>query len=140
MNALSRIESIDPLFPDVFRRFGRMPMFREPSELEIRIDVTENDKTYDVRAEIPGARKEDIRVSVDGNFVSITAEVRRDKEEGDKAGRVLTRETFVGSATRGFTLGHDIDAAGVKAKLENGVLKLALPKRAGLASRYVAIE
>jgi HSP20 family protein len=106
---------------------------------DIRIDVTENDKDYSVRAEIPGAKKEDIRVSVDGNFVSIAAEVRKEKEE-KSGGRVLVRETYYGSASRGFSLAHEIDAQKVVAKLEDGVLKLTLPKREGSASRSITVQ
>ena len=89
-------------------------------------------------AEIPGARKEDIRVTIDGNFVSIAAEVRREKEE--KSGRSLVRETCIGSASRGFSLAHEIDNKAVVAKLQDGVLKLTLPKRDSVGARTVAIE
>ncbi|CAG1017856.1 partial Spore protein SP21, partial [Burkholderiaceae bacterium] len=98
-----------------------------------------NDKDYQVRAEIPGAKKEDIRVTVDGNFVSISAEVRKEKEE-KSGGRVLLKETYFGSASRGFSLAHEVDAKAVVAKLEDGVLKLTLPKRQGAGARTVAIE
>ena len=70
MNALTRLERLDEFMPDFFRRLSR-PLASADGPGEIRIDVTENDKDYQVRAEIPGAKKEDIRVSVDGNFVSI---------------------------------------------------------------------
>ena len=141
MNTLARLDSIDQLFPELFRRFGRPSLFRDSADLEIRVDVTEHDKAYEVRADIPGARKEDIRISVEGNFVSIAAEVRREKEEKDRTGgRVLMKETFVGSASRGFSLAHEVDEKGVVAKLENGVLKLTLPKRDGANARQIAIE
>ena len=141
MNALTRLDSLEQMFPELLRRFGRPSLFRENPDVEIRVDVTEQDKAYEVRAEIPGARKEDIRVRVDGNFVSIAAEVRREKEEKDRSGgRVLLKETFVGSASRGFSLGHEVDEKGVIAKLENGVLKLTLPKRDGASARNIAIE
>jgi len=106
---------------------------------EIRIDVTEKEKSYEVRAEIPGAKKEDIRVKVEGNFVSISAEVRKDKEE-KSAGRVVLKETYYGSASRGFSLAHEIDAKAVVAKLEDGVLKLTLPKREGSSSKIIEIQ
>ncbi len=141
MNALARIDPIDQLLPDLFRRFGRPSLFRDTPDVEIRIDVTEHDKAYEVRAEIPGVLKEDISVSVDGNFVSISAEVRKEKEDKDKAGgRVLMKETFVGSASRGFSLGHEVDEKAVVAKLENGVLKLTLPKREGASGSKIRIQ
>jgi HSP20 family protein len=139
MNALTRIDSFDQLFPEFFRRFGRPSLLREDASVDIRLDVTEHDKEYEVRAEIPGARKEDIRVTVDGNFVSIAAEVRKEKEE-KSGGRVLVKETFVGSASRGFSLAHEIDSKAVVAKLDNGVLKLTLPKRDSVSGRTIAVQ
>jgi HSP20 family protein len=81
MSALLRRDRLDDLFPEFFRRLARPLEFPEDAPASIRIDVTENDKDYQVRAEMPGAKKEDIRVTVDGNFVSVSAEVKREKEE-----------------------------------------------------------
>jgi HSP20 family protein len=139
MNALTRLDRMDDLFQEFVRRFARPVAWAEASPAEIKLDVTENDKDYQVRAEIPGAKKEDIRVQVDGNFVSISAEVKREKEE-KSGGRVLLKETYYGSASRGFSLAHEIDDKAVSAKLEDGVLKLTLPKRAGSGARPIAIQ
>lgn len=139
MTALTRIDRMDDLFQEFFRRFARPVALTDAVPTEIRIDVTENDKDYQVRAEIPGAKKEDIRVNVDGNFVSISAEVRKEKEE-KSGGRVLLKETYHGSASRGFSLAHEIDDKAVVAKLEDGVLKLTLPKREGSGARPIAIQ
>lgn len=139
MTALTRIDRMDDLFQEFFRRFARPVALTDAVPAEIRIDVTENDKDYQVRAEIPGAKKEDIRVIVDGNFVSISAEVRKEKEE-KSGGRVLLKETYYGSASRGFSLAHEIDDKAVVAKLEDGVLKLTLPKREGSGTRPIAIQ
>jgi HSP20 family protein len=143
MNALTRFERLDDMFPEMFRRFMR-PMtatgFEAPGE--IRIDVSENDQGYEVRAEVPGAKKEDIRVSIEGNYVSITAEVKREKEEEKKVKgeRTLIKELYVGSASRGFSLLHEVDEKHAIAKVEDGVLKLSLPKKQEASSRTVKIE
>lgn len=139
MNALTRFDRLEDLLPDFFRRFPRSMSLAEAAPAEIRVDVTEHDKDYEVRAEIPGAKKDDIRVSVDRNFVSISAEVKSQREE-KSGGRVLVRETSYGAASRGFSLAHEIDAKGVVAKLEDGVLKLTLPKSEGAAARSIAIQ
>jgi len=139
MAALKHIDPVDQWFPEMFRRFARPMRWAEDMPGEIKLDVTENDKDYQVRAEIPGAKKEDIRVSVDGNFVSIVAEVRKEKEE-KSGGRVLLKETTFGSVSRGFSLAHEIDAKAVAAKLEEGVLKLSLPKLEGAGSRSIKID
>lgn len=140
MNALTRLERLDDLFPEMLRRF-KWPLrpYIDDVPGDIRIDVTENDKSYEVRAEVPGVRKEDIHVSIEGNFVSISAEVKKEKEE--KSGdRVLVKETYVGHVSRGFSLAHEIDSAAVVAKLEQGVLNLTLPKRNGGINRQIAIQ
>ena len=139
MSALTRFEPIDQMLPDFFRRFALPMRLADDTPGEIRIDVTEKDKDYEIRAEMPGVKKEDIRVQVEGNFVSISAEVKKDKEE--KSGdRVVLRETYYGSASRGFSLAHEIDAKGVVAKLEDGVLKLTLPKREGGNGKTIQIQ
>lgn len=142
MNDLTRFERrFDELVPAMFRRFMQ-PMkleFDVEPIAEIRIDLQERDKDYVVRAEIPGATKDDIRVEVDGNRVSISAEIKRDREQKDD-GRTLVRETYRGSTSRAFSLAHDIDETQVAAKLENGVLNLTLPKREGTRSRLVSIQ
>lgn len=141
MNALTtRSYAIDDFFPEFFRRMTRPFELAEPVAGEIKIDVTENDKDYEVRAEIPGAKKEDIRISVDGNFVSISAEAKKEKEEKSKGGRVLVRETSYGAISRGFSLSSEIDDKGIVAKLEDGVLRLTLPKREGAKARRIEVQ
>ena len=141
MTALTRPERFEDLFPDFFRRMGLPARFAGELPTDIRIDLSENDREYLVSAEIPGARKDDIRVVVDGNYVSISAEVKKEVEDAhaDK-GRSLLKETCRGSVQRAFTLAHDVDDQASKAKFENGVLRLTLPKRASAASRLLSIE
>lgn len=135
MSALTRIERLDERFPDffsdMFRRFARTtdwPALRPPNEM--KIDVTEDDKQYLVKAEIPGAKKEDVRVNIDGNFVSISAEVKEEKETKGDGERNLVRELYYGSMARGFSLAHEVNDKEAQAKFENGILSLTLPKRA----------
>ena len=143
MNALTRFERFDDMFPEMFRRWMK-PMtvagFEAPGE--IRIDVTENDKGYEVRAEVPGAKKEDIRVTIDGNYVSISTELKREKEEEKKAKgeRTLVKEIYYGSASRGFSLPFEVDEKASIAKYEDGVLKLSLLKNQEASSRTLNIQ
>ncbi|MHB8495172.1 MAG: Hsp20/alpha crystallin family protein [Casimicrobiaceae bacterium] len=110
-----------------------------PAAPEIKIDVTEDDKTYHVKAEIPGVKKEDIHVAVEGNQVSISAEVRKDEEE-KKGKTVLRSERYYGKHERSFTLMHDIDESKAEAKYQDGVLDLALPKKNGSVSKQLAVK
>lgn len=142
MNALTRTDRLfDDLFPEFFRRFSRMPAsFEGPAD--IRVDVKEDDAGYEVRAEVPGAKKEDIRVSIDRNVVSISTEVKEEREEKADKGlrRSLVRELYYGSSARSFTLPHEVDAKAATAKLDNGVLTLRLPRASESASRSVKID
>ena len=127
---------IEPSFwPASLRR-----IFRDlPSEPTIRLDVTEDDKAYRVKAELPGVKKEDIDVQVEGNQVSITAEVKRESEE-KKDAKVIRRERYQGLQSRSFSLARDIDRAKVEAKFTDGVLELTLPKNGGAPTRKIAVQ
>lgn len=104
----------------------------------MRLDVSENEKSYIVRADLPGVKKEDIKVDVDGNRVSIAADVRRESEQSDD-GKVVRTERYTGQQYRSFTLAHAIDDAGAAARYENGVLQLTLPKKAPASGRKLQI-
>jgi len=110
-----------------------------PSQPAMRLDVTETDQAYDVKAEIPGVKKEDIKVDVVGNRVSIVAECKQESEEKDK-GTVVRSERYYGQQSRVFTLESDIDDSKAEAKYEDGVLHLILPKKAGTTSRKLPIH
>ncbi len=145
MTALTRFERLDELFPEMFRRVMRpLATSSLDAPAEIRIDVSEDDKGYEVRAEIPGVKKEDIRVSVDRNFVSISAEVKRETQQpsGEQAknARNLLTEIYYGSASRSFALGHEVDEKAAVAKYEHGHLVLQLPKKQESSSRKLTIQ
>ncbi len=138
---LSNIARFDPFTnnDELFKGFGMRPFSMEMENPSlIRINVTENNTAYTVHAEIPGMKKEDVKVQVDGNRVSINAETKQEKEE--KAGeRVICRECYKGSSYRSFTLGSDIDENKAQAKFENGILELTLPKKIESAAKRLEI-
>lgn len=105
---------------------------------QIKIDLSEHDDSYMVKADIPGVRKEDIDVRIDRNQVTISAEVKQEKEE-KKDGRVLRSERQYGFASRSFALASDIDDTKADAKYQNGVLELRLPKKATSSSRKLSV-
>ncbi|QHE86127.1 Hsp20/alpha crystallin family protein [Hydrogenophaga sp. BPS33] len=106
----------------------------------IKIDLSEQDGKYAVKAEIPGVQKEDIDVRVDGNMVTISAELRSDTKEKANGGRVLRRERQEGYASRSFTLACPVDEAKVQASYKNGILELTLPKKADVSQKRIAIQ
>lgn len=105
---------------------------------QIKIDLTEHEDSYAVKAEIPGVRKEDIKVRIDGNQVTISAEVKKEKEER-KGGRLLRSERQHGFASRSFALTSDVDDGKADAKYVNGVLELTLPKKPTSSGRQLSI-
>lgn len=144
MSALTRLDRIEDMFPEMLRRFLQpvtTSLNVEPMG-DIRVDIEEEEKAYKVSAELPGVKKEDLSVEIDGNRVVISAEVRKEREEKEKGekGRTIMRETYHGSAMRSFSLAHDIDEGQVTAKLEDGILHLTLPKREGARNRRVTIQ
>lgn len=125
---------------DLFKGFTLRPVFRGmEAEPEIKVDISEEDKGYLVKAEIPGVKKEDIQVSIDGNRVSISAEVRKEKEE--KEGKKVVRsERYYGRQYRAFSLESDIDESKAQAKYQDGILELTLPKKPGSEARKIAVQ
>ena len=128
----------DTAFDDLFRGFFA-PVRADRPSVSIKVDVTEKDNAYVVRAEIPGVAKDDIQVSIEGNQVTIGAEVKREteKKEGE---RVLHAERYYGNAFRSFTLPAELDESASVAKYENGVLELTLAKKPALAGRKLTIQ
>lgn len=122
-----------------FKNFGIRPLSAEIETSLIKIDLTENDTSYSVRAEIPGAKKEDVKVQVDGNHVSISATTKQEKEEKEGE-KVVCRELYKGSSYRSFSVATDIDEHKALAKFENGILELTLPKKSGKTSRQLEIR
>jgi len=142
MNSLvSRGSLFDDFFKDIAPGFYVRPLHGDnlPAPSQIKVDVKETDGGYTVQAEVPGVPKEDIHVSIDGNVVSLRAEVRQldQQTEGEK---VLRSERYFGSVARSFQLPADIDAGQAKAKYDNGILTLTLPKKLNNAAQRLNIE
>jgi HSP20 family protein len=138
---MANVTRFDPL-DDLFRGFFVRPVemggnVQQPPS--IKMDVKEQGDNYLVHAELPGVKKEDIHVVVDGNQVSISAEVKQEKEvkEGD---RVLRSERYFGKVSRSFQLGQEIDDSKAAAKFNEGVLELTLPKRAASPNKRLTVE
>jgi HSP20 family protein len=128
-------------FDSAFRRFFSPARFdTDVQTLDMRIDVSEKENAYIVKADIPGVRKEDINVRIDGNVVQIDAEVKHEKESKDNGGKVLRSERYYGTVSRTFSLGQDVDEAKADAKYVDGVLTLELPKKASAASKKLAVH
>lgn len=142
---MTNLRLFDPAFGDnlesTMRRFFSPTAWeQELPALKMRVDVTERDNAYEVKADIPGVKKEDINVRIDGNVVQIDAEVKREKETKGDGEKVLRSERYYGVASRTFSLAEDVDDDKAEARYADGVLTLVLPKKATAASKKLAVH
>src|SRR5512135_1030287 len=140
MANITRFSPTSDALDDLFRGFFMQPVrFEGQPEVKIKMDVSEDEKAYTVHAEIPGVKKEDIHVSIEGNQVSISAEIKNEKEvkEGEK---LLRSERYYGSVSRAFSLAQDVDEGTAQAKYKDGVLELTLPKKVVASARKLVIQ
>lgn len=158
------IARFDPFrdMDELFRDFSP-PVFRQEQTPRMRMDVTETDQAYTVKAEIPGVQKEDIKVAINGNQVSLTAEIKEENTvdtgagsvtgagagtgtgsggggSGSSGGGKLRTERYYGQLHRSFTLPQEVDDDQAGARYENGVLTLTLPKKVGTGGKQLTIQ
>lgn len=129
----------DDFFKDMAPGYFVRPLHGDPLPQSIKVDVKENGGSYVVEAEVPGVDKEDIHVTIDGNIVTLRAEVKQmDAQTSDE--KLLRSERYYGSVARSFQLPVDIDEDAAKARYDNGVLTLTLPKKRGKTGQRLSIE
>ena len=136
--ALSRFEQAAP-FDDFIRTLGLRPQWADLEAPDVRLDVTENDGAYRVKAEIPGVDKNDIDVSISGNQVAISAEIKRESKKKDDERDICT-ERYYGQVYRSFSLPDEVDSGKASAHYEGGVLTLELPKMGNGGARKLTIS
>lgn len=139
LNPLARFDpfsDMEELMRDFFTPALRL---RDGGAPRIRVDISETEQAYLVQADIPGVSKDDINVSIDGNRVVISAELKNERELRD-GGKTVRSEREYGQQYRSFVLPHEVDESGAQARYENGVLLLDLPKKAGTGGRQLAIQ
>jgi len=139
MTNLSLFDPMTTQMNRVLQSFGLKPWQFDDQQLQVKIDISEDDKNYIVRADIPGVKKEDIKVDIDGNRVSISAEVKSFKEE-KKNETVIHSERYEGKVFRSFTLDSAVDQEKAQAKYQDGTLELTLPKSSNGKSKRLAIS
>lgn len=142
MSNLTRVDPFSTGFDDWFKGLMLRPMRLDidmPESMQIKMDVTRSEDGYVVKAEMPGMKKEDIHVSVDGSQVTVTGEVKRESEEKEGE-QVIRSERYYGKVARSFTLPQDIDEARVAAQYADGVLELQLPRKAKAAGCKIEVK
>jgi HSP20 family protein len=137
MANIARFDPFNSIVDDLFKGFLVRPVAYDSPRLSV--DVTEKNGAYLVTADLPGVKKEDIHVDIDGAQVTLTAEIKRGKEttEGE---RVLHAERVYGKVTRSFALPQELDEAKAEAKFRDGVLELTLPKKAAAARKAITVQ
>jgi len=144
MANVTRYNPFDELFNEFGKGFWVKPLaFPAGTEMSIKLDVKEDDKSYTVHADIPGVKKEDIQVDVDGNVVSVRAETRKETEtekDAKKGEKVLYSERSYGMVSRSFSLPAEVDEKAVKAEYKDGVLNLVLPKKANGGGKRISVS
>ena len=140
---VTRFSQFDDAFDNLLRGFVLRPanIGAQESVAKFRVDINEDDKAYTVHADLPGIKKDDIHIAIDGDQVTISAETRAANEVKDADGkRVLRSERYAGKYYRAFTLGAEVDEAAVAARHIDGVLELTLPKKAPVAAKRITIQ
>ena len=142
---MASIQTYDPfneLVDDLFKGFRVRPLAfegRGDTLPRMKVDVAERNGAYTVTAELPGVKKDDIQVTIDAAEVTLTAEVKRERETSQDA-RALHTERVFGKVSRRFTLPQELDEAKAEAKFRDGVLELTLPKKAATQRKQVSIQ
>jgi HSP20 family protein len=139
---ITRFNPLEDTFDNLFRGLPvwlPAPERRAAAPAQFRMDVTENDKEYQVLAELPGVKKEEISITINGNEVAVSVEVKQEKvlKNGDT---VLRAERYYGTIQRAFSLGQEVDEALAQAKYNDGILELTLPKKTAAAAKRLAVH
>lgn len=142
---MSNLRLLDPGFNDSFetavrRFFSPVMLDADVPALKMRLDVSEKDDAYTIKADIPGVKKEDINVRIDGNVIQIDAESKQEKETKGNGDKVLRSERYYGTVSRTLSLAQDVDDGKAQATYADGVLTLQLPKKASAAAKKLAIQ
>lgn len=140
-NPFRQLTRLDPYsdFEELLRGLGTHSIMRDyDRSLDMRLDVNEDDKAYVINIDIPGVKKDDIDVIVEGNQITVSAEIKREQSQGK--GKEIYSERYVGKTYRSFSLPTEVDSTHSEARYDGGVLTLTLPKRAGNGSKRLSIN
>lgn len=142
MANITRYDPYGDIFDDFVKGFFVRPLAAVEageSARRLKVDVSEKDTEYRVLAEIPGVKKDEIQVDIEGDVVTISAETRAEKDvkEGE---RVIHSERYYGKMSRSFRLGQEVDQTKANAKYTEGVLELVLPKKAAANAKRLTIQ
>ena len=134
----------DSFFEDFARPTRNVARYNAPAANVMRTDVKETETGYELDVDLPGYKKENVQVELKDGCLTVTAKTAQSKDEKDENGRYIRRERYSGTCSRAFYVGEDIEQNDIKAKFEDGILKLSVPKKEAKPTveenRYITIE
>ena len=138
----------ESLFDDIFGDFTRpaknLVRYNAPAPSVMKTDIKESDAGYELEIDLPGYRKENVKAELKEGYLTISAESRQENSQKDDAGKYIRRESYYGTCSRSFYVGDEVTEQDIKARFEDGILKVAIPKKearpAVEESRFIAIE
>lgn len=114
-------------FANPDRMSGRPGKFAGRNAMMMKTDVKESDTAFDIDVELPGYKKEDVKAELKDGYLTITAD-KCETNEAEETGKYIRKERFCGSCSRSFYVGEDVTQNDIRAKFEDGILKLMVPK------------
>ncbi|MDD6490929.1 MAG: Hsp20/alpha crystallin family protein [Firmicutes bacterium] len=119
----------DDLFDDFARPVKNVARYSAPAATVMRTDVKETESGYELDIDLPGYKKEDVQAQLKDGYLTITATTKTNEEKKDEAGKYIRRERYYGTCSRSFYVGEDVEQEDIKAKFEDGILKIVVPKK-----------
>jgi HSP20 family molecular chaperone IbpA len=110
----------------------------------MKTDIRENETGFELDIDLPGYKKEDVKAQLKDGYLTISAESKQVNDEKDEKGKFIRRERFYGTCSRSFYVGEEVTEQDIKAKFEDGILKVSVPKKEAKPeveeNKYIAIE
>ena len=134
----------DDFFDDFIRPTRIAARYSAPTANVMRTDVKESDAGYELHIDLPGYKKENVKAELKNGYLTIGAESKQDNDQKDENGKYIRRERYYGTCSRSFYVGEDVMQEDIKAKFEDGILKVFVPKKEAKPvieeSKYIPIE
>ncbi len=134
----------DNFFEDFTRPARTTVSYNAPTATVMRTDVKETATGYELDIDLPGYKKENVQVELKDGCLNVSAKVEQNNDQKDENGKFIRRERYSGTCSRSFYVGEDVEKDEIKARFEDGILKLSVPKKDAEPkieeNRYIAIE
>ncbi len=135
---------IEDFFDDFARPSRQVARYNTPVTNVMRTDIKETETGFELAIDLPGYKKEDVKAELKDGYLTISAETKQDNDEKDDNGKYIRRERYYGTCSRSFYVGEDVTQEDIRAKFEDGILKLSVPKKEPAPKveekKYIQIE